>query len=373
MAMLLITHDLGVVAGRADRVMVMYAGRIVEHGDDADVFDRMRHPYTQALLESIPASRPTAPRSCTASRVRRLTSPTRRPAAASPPRCRSAQDRCRTEDPSLGGSDPAHTFACFYPVAGHVGAGWVARRHCVAPAQGTSQLQAEATEPGPPLLVLEDVVKEFPITKGILQRKVASVKAVSGVSLEIQRGETFGLVGESGCGKTTLGRLIAGIEKLDSGTITFDGAGCRTSAARRCGRRRERCSSCSRIRMPRSTPGCGSNRRCVSRWYAQRTGSPAEQEARILQLLEDVGLAPRALDLYPHEFSGGQRQRIGFARALTVEPRLIIADEPVSALDVSIRSQILNLMKRLQRERDLTYVSSRTTCRWSATSPIASA
>ena len=359
MGVLLITHDLGVVAGRADRVMVMYAGQIVEHGQTQTVFDTMRHPYTQALLESIPRIE--------ADRTAMLYSiPGAPPDLANPPvgcrfaaRCRYARDRCQTEDPALGGDDPAHTYACFYPVSGMLSsapeqasgsgvASWVAP-------QGHSTDHTGLIEERP-LLILEDVVKEFPVTKGVLQRRVAAVHAVSGVSLEVRRGETFGLVGESGCGKTTLGRLIAGMEKSDTGTITFDGR--QVTSLRGASLRAQ--AGDVQLMFQDSYASLDPRMRIKvtlrEPLTAQRIGSAEEQEARILQLLEDVGLAQRALDLYPHEFSGGQRQRIGFARALTVEPRLIIADEPVSALDVSIQSQILNLMKRLQRERDLTYL-----------------
>jgi oligopeptide/dipeptide ABC transporter ATP-binding protein len=359
MGMLLITHDLGVVAGRADRVMVMYAGRIVEQGQTQPVFGEMRHPYTQALFESIP-------RLETDFAATLYSIPGAPPDLADPPagcrfaeRCRYAQDRCRTEEPPLGGPNPAHTFACFYPVAGLAPRGERASTLKVEPGRdrlGAPVAPAEGGGAAGPLLVLRDVVKEFPITKGILQRKVAAVHAVTGVSLELRRGETLGLVGESGCGKTTLGRLIAGMETADSGSITFDGepvTNLRGASLRAHARE---------VQLIFQDPYASLDPRMRIKstlrepLQAQRIGSPQEQEARISQLLQEVGLAQRAADLYPHEFSGGQRQRIGFARALTVEPRLIIADEPVSALDVSIQSQILNLMKRLQRERDLTYV-----------------
>jgi peptide/nickel transport system ATP-binding protein len=356
MGMLLITHDLGVVAGRADRVMVMYAGRIVESGGTTEVFGHMRHPYTQALLESIP--RAEADRAATLYSI-----PGAPPDLANPPegcrfaeRCRYAQESCRANDPVLGGDDSDHTHACFFPVDGmrtNGSAGVDATLVTSVPAP-----VARATGPDAEnmLVVLEDVVKEFPITKGVLQRQVASVKAVSGVSLEVARGETFGLVGESGCGKTTLGRLIAGMERANSGRILLDGrevAHLRGKALR--SRARE-------VQLMFQDPYASLDPRMrISSTLrepltAQRIGSRAEQEQRIRQLLDEVGLAARALGLYPHEFSGGQRQRIGFARALTVEPQLVIADEPVSALDVSIQSQILNLMKRLQGERDLTYI-----------------
>jgi oligopeptide/dipeptide ABC transporter ATP-binding protein len=207
-----------------------------------------------------------------------------------------------------------------------------------------------------PLMVLDHVVKEFPITHGVLQRRVGSVKAVSDVSFEIARGETFGLVGESGCGKTTLGRLITVLEKLDSGTIRFDGE--EISKLRGDSLRRRRQDFQLMFQDPYASLDPRMRIQSILRepLVAQRIGSKQEQVARIRELLAEVGLGGDTMGLYPHEFSGGQRQRIGFARALTVEPRLIVADEPVSALDVSIQSQVLNLMKRLQTERDLTYI-----------------
>jgi peptide/nickel transport system ATP-binding protein len=364
MGLLLITHDLGVVAGRADRVMVMYAGRIVEAASTAEIFDRMRHPYTQALLESIPKVE--TDRSRTLYSIPGMPPDLSHPPAYCrfAPRCRYVQENCRESDPKLGGEDPNHPYACFYPVTGHTVNGSRANGETVTapgvPATASRAADAEGAAEDEAhdgaLVVLQDVVKEFPITKGILQRKVGSVKAVTGVSLEIQRGETFGLVGESGCGKTTLGRLIAAMERPDSGHILLDG--------REVGslRRKELRGRAREVQLMFQDSYASLDPRMRIRatlrepLTAQDIGSKAEQETRIRQLLDEVGLSERALELYPHEFSGGQRQRIGFARALTVEPRLIIADEPVSALDVSIQSQILNLMKRLQGERDLTYI-----------------
>jgi peptide/nickel transport system ATP-binding protein len=369
MGMLLITHDMGVIAGRADRVMVMYAGRIVESGDTLSMFRAMRHPYTKALLESIPHLE--------TERAHILKSiPGLPPDLSNPPvncrfapRCRYAQKKCREHDPPLAGEDLSHPYACFFPVNGpdteialvspepDKGTGAQVRsRPDEAIADGEVSGSAHGTPPDDPLLVLHHVVKEFPITKGVLQRKVGSVKAVSDVSLQVIRGETFGLVGESGCGKTTLGRLIVAQEKVTSGSIRFNGV--EVTRLRAGSLRRARRDLQLMFQDPYASldPRMRISSTLREPLQAQHIGTRAEQIARIRTLLNEVGLSAGTMELYPHEFSGGQRQRIGFARALTVNPRLIVADEPVSALDVSVQSQVLNLMRRLQGEHDLTYI-----------------
>ena len=208
-----------------------------------------------------------------------------------------------------------------------------------------------------PLLELRNLVKEFPITSGaILQRKVASVKAVSDVSFAVPAGTTFGLVGESGCGKTTIGKLIVALEKPSSGSITLNGED--VSKLRGADLRRKRRDLQLMFQDPQSSldPRMRVGTIIAEPLAVQRLGSKRAQRDRVFELLGEVGLPRNAVERYPHEFSGGQRQRIGLARALTVNPRLIVADEPVSALDVSIRAQVLNLMKRLQASHGLTYV-----------------
>jgi oligopeptide/dipeptide ABC transporter ATP-binding protein len=413
MAMLLITHDMGVIAGHADRVNVMYAGRVVETADAVELFESMHHPYTQGLLASIPQLDQDAGKALHAV-------PGLPPDLAHPPagcrfaaRCPRASDKCRSEEPPLSGPTPDHQFSCWHPVDGPlvlavigargpdaVSTGLVApdaeslaqaaagdRAGLVTDAQlADAQLadgavpagqQAPADAPaaghlevtersGPsasregngtaPLLDLKNLVKEYPITAGLLRRQVASVKAVSDVSFSVPAGTTFGLVGESGCGKTTLGKLIVALEKPNSGDITLGGMDVTTLSGTEL--RRKRRDLQLMFQDPHSSldPRMRVGSIIGEPMAIQRLGSRRAQQDRVFELLGEVGLPRNAVERYPHEFSGGQRQRIGLARALTLNPRLIVADEPVSALDVSIRAQVLNLMKRLQATHGLTYV-----------------
>jgi len=361
MAMLLITHDMGVIAGHADRVNVMYAGRVVETSGTAAVFSRMRHPYTKALLGSIPRVEQDA-----ATQLANI--PGLPPDLSNPPpgcrfapRCSRASERCDADEPVLAG-EAGHMFACWYPVDGPLDPGAEGGKRAeltvteAAPRQN-GQDAAQGTSPSEPLLELLDVVKEYPATSGtVLHRKVGAVHAVSGVSLTVRAGETFGLVGESGCGKTTIGKVIVGLEQPDSGTVTL--AGKSLAALRGAAQRRQRRDLQLMFQDAYSSLDPRMRVAAIMRepMAVQHMGDRAEQRRRALELLDEVGLARNAVERYPHEFSGGQRQRIGLARALTLNPRLIVADEPVSALDVSIRAQVLNLMKRLQADHKLTYI-----------------
>ena len=208
----------------------------------------------------------------------------------------------------------------------------------------------------PPLVEVRDLVKHFPVRGGILQRTIGMVQAVDGVSFEIRRGETLGLVGESGCGKTTVGRLLLRLIEPTSGTIRFDGADLTTikGAALKPYRRR--------IQIIFQDPYASLDPRAPiadsigEGLRIHGIGSPAERRQKVSRMMDLVGLQPYHARRYPHEFSGGQRQRIGIARALVLEPDLVVCDEPVSALDVSIQAQVLNLLKQLQRELGLTYL-----------------
>lgn len=206
------------------------------------------------------------------------------------------------------------------------------------------------------LLQVRDLKKYFPVRGGLFRRAQAQVRAVDGVDLELQAGQTYGLVGESGCGKSTLGRAILRLHEPTGGHVILDGTDIMPLDRRAMMPYRRR------MQMIFQDPYASlSPRRTVAQTLREpldlhRVGTPAEREARVRDLLDVVGMGPRALNRYPHEFSGGQRQRIGIARALALDPSLIVADEPVSALDVSVQSQVLNLVADLQRERGISFL-----------------
>jgi len=354
MAVLLITHDMGVVAGRADRVQVMYAGRMVESAGTPELFGHMHHPYTQALLASIPQldqdgaeplySIPGIPPD--------LTEPP--PGCRFADRCPRATDRCRTDEPTLTGDDPAHQAACWHPVDGPV------PHQPLDPAVRAHRDQVRAAERAGTrevrLLEVDSLVKEYPVSSGGLSRRAGSVKAVSDISFTVNRGETFGLVGESGCGKSTIGRMVVALDRPDHGSVTLGGDDMATLKGSRLRRRRRDLQLMFQDPQASLDPRVRVGATLREPLAIQGIGSRREQDARVQELLGEVGLPASSVERYPHEFSGGQRQRIGLARALALNPQLIVADEPVSALDVSIRSQVLNLMKRLQAAHDLSYV-----------------
>jgi oligopeptide/dipeptide ABC transporter ATP-binding protein len=370
MSVILITHDMGVIAERADRVLVMYAGRIAESASTTELFTAMRHPYAEALMASVSKldQDPSV----------RLVSIAGLPPDLSQPighcrfaaRCRYAQDDCRKSEPQLvqaEESGPDHLAACFHQV--DVDPETIAKRpEAVAKAADLSvkvdevafarhQARADALTRAPVLVRLDHVVKEFPVTSGaIVQRKIGTVKAVTDVSLGIRRGETFGLVGESGCGKTTMGRMVVRLEHPTSGAIAFENQDITNLDGRALRHRRRDLQMMFQDPYASLDPRMRVGSILREPLKVQNIGTREQQRARVLEMLGEVGLPTRSAELYPHEFSGGQRQRIGLARALALEPKLIVADEPVSALDVSIQAQILNLLKELQERHGLTYL-----------------
>jgi peptide/nickel transport system ATP-binding protein len=503
MAVILVTHDLGVIAGTADRVAVMYAGRIVETGTTASIFANPRHPYTEALFEALPERAVVLAEDSelvSGRAGRRLYNiPGQPPDLTDPPhgckfaaRCRYVREECRQTEPSLTEAGGSHAYRCFFPVGrdidlavpaahdleglqiagdsqdqsigiqnpqdlqdlqdqrlpdqnqkargGDGGLGGYFRRGSsgrsaeISPAasaspeagdvlgdgvtdpeslrdgSGTSGVPAGGRVPagggaaadsgaargdsaalrdgsavggdgaagagaagvvvagngavrdtagsaGDAVLVVSHLIKNFRVTAGaVIQRRVGEVSAVADVSFEIPTGSTFGLVGESGCGKTTVGRLIVGLEKPSGGSIVLGGRDLASLP------RRERRRQARLVQMmfqdsyasmdPRMRVGTILREPMI----IQRDGNRASQTKRVSALLDEVGLPAASAERYPHEFSGGQRQRLGLARALMLRPSMIVADEPVSALDVSIQAQILNLMLDLQREHGLTYL-----------------
>jgi oligopeptide/dipeptide ABC transporter ATP-binding protein len=209
---------------------------------------------------------------------------------------------------------------------------------------------------GSPLLKVEGLKKYYPVRGGVFAAKIGDVRAVDGVSFEVDEGETLGLVGESGCGKSTLGRAVMRLEEPTAGRVFFEGKDIAHASKSELFRLRRDLQAIFQDPYSSLNPRMTVGEIVREPLLVHGIGTKPEQVEKVRALLETVGLTGEMLDRYPHEFSGGQRQRIGIARALALDPRLVIADEPVSALDVSVRSQVLNLMVRLQRERNLTYI-----------------
>ena len=349
-ALLFITHDLAVVAEMAHRVAVMYAGKIVETAPAAAVFATAgaRHPYTELLLRCRPS------RTQRHQRLETIRGVVPRPTDYPPGcrfagRCPHAFEPCRTTEPPLLPAGDGHAIACHLFAQQRVAAA-VAQPSAPAPA-------AHAAAPDGPLVEARGLVKHFPIRKGILKRVVGQVRAVDGVDLTVRRGSTVALVGESGCGKTTLGKTLIRLLPPTGGTVRFAGADL-TSLGEGPLRELRR-----RVQFVFQDPYSSLDPRMMVREILDEGmrvhgigGSAAERGERAAELLASVGLSPDAASGYPHEFSGGQRQRIGIARVLAVDPEFVVCDEPTSALDVSIQAQILNLLDDLQDRFHLTYL-----------------
>ncbi len=342
MAILLITHDLGVVARLAQRIGVMYAGELVEIAGREQFFTQPAHPYTQALFAALPdAGRRGAPLRTIAGQVPALSALP--PGCRFAPRCPQAMPVCREENPAW------RVEACGAQVRCH----WQNEGEAV-PAAGESATDDAAPATAAPLLQIRDLAVHFPLRKGVLQRVVGQVKAVDGVSLTLAPGRTLALVGESGCGKTTVGKALLQLIRPTAGSVRVNGeewVGARGKSLRQARRQAQ---------MVFQNPFASLNPRLrVGEIIAegmQALGGQGEPATAIAALLQAVGLPADAAGRFPHEFSGGQRQRIAIARALAVQPRLLVCDEPTSALGVSVQAQILNLLKTLQQELGVAYL-----------------
>ena len=355
-AVILITHDLGVVAEVADRVAVMYGGRIVESGPVGEIFKRPRHPYTVGLLRSIPRIDGADARLIPI--IGQPPTPARLPSGCTfHPRCAIGRERapCQQQDPALrvvadaAGSEAAgsHSSACHFPE--EVGA-------LLAGPAAAASAGARAPKTSAPLLEVRNLQVFFPVKSSLLRRRIGWVRAVDGVNLSVRAGETVGLVGESGCGKTTTGRAIMGLVPKHGGSVVFDGQDI-TNLPRDAMRKVRR-----NMQYIFQDPYSSLNPiKTVGEIVAEPLRIHGLYDSLggarwITELFDLVGLSPTMVNRYPREFSGGQRQRIGIARALALKPRLLILDEPVAALDVSIQAQVVNLLQDLQRELQLAYL-----------------
>jgi len=351
MAILMITHDLGVVSEMADRVAVMYAGQVVEQSARDEFFAEPSHPYSRKLFESLPdidkrdealavihGSVPPLSRRFSGCRFA--------------DRCDYVQDVCQTREPQFFYPDKGRQVRCHLFDPAYTGPVTSAHEHDVLAAISPAQSADDNI-----LLDVKDLKIHFPIHKGLLRRTAGYVYAVDGVSLAIRKGRTLALVGESGCGKTTIGKGILQLNRPTAGQVLFDGDDLTQLSGEALRQRR------TDVQIIFQDPYSSMNPRMMVNDIIQEgmvalgiETDKAKREARVDELLTQVGLPLEAKYRYPHEFSGGQRQRICIARALAVNPQLIICDEPTSALDISVQAQILNQLKELQQQMGLSYL-----------------
>ena len=378
MAILFITHDLGVIAEIADEVAVMYRGKLVEYDSVRNIFANPQHPYTKGLLACRPRLDTTRRRLPTVADYMLTTTdsdgrmvitektltPARLAEIEGRGRGRLLHPRDESRSSSLVPSPPSSGERA--RVRGPNGDDACQSKTeepltlTLSPqsrGEGTREDVAFVPANQPPLLRIENLKVYYPIKKGLLRRTVGHVKAVDGVSFNVYQGQTLGLVGESGCGKTTTGRAILKLIPVTSGTVTFDGTDWTSLRGAELRRQRRRMQIVFQDPYSSLNPRMTVEAMLTEAMSVHRLGtSSQDRRDRAASLLEEVGLLAEHLQRYPHEFSGGQRQRLCIARSLAVEPDFLICDESVSALDVSVQAQVLNLLKDLQEKRGLTYI-----------------
>jgi len=351
-AIQLISHNIGVIAQVCDRMGVMYAGEMIEEGPIERLFERPRHPYTVGLLKSIP--RLDDPRSRLETIEGTMPDLVAMPEGCSfADRCPHANEDCRSHDPTLERVGDDHRSACIRVEELDFESMKAFDEDIKERTEDEGRSKAE-------LLTARNLRKYFSTATGLVDRLLGvenQIHAVDDIELTLHEGETVGLVGESGCGKSTLGRTLTRIHEPDEGTIVYAGEDLTNLSGSELKNKR------SEIQMIFQDPFNSLNPRKTVEQIIGRPleihgdfESQAEKRERIVELLSEVGLSESHLRRYPHEFSGGQKQRIGIARSLAVDPDFIVADEPVSALDVSVQAQVLNMMMDIQERRELTYL-----------------
>ncbi len=346
-AILLITHDIAVVYEVADYITVMYAGRAIEQAKRSRFFRHACHPYTTRLFESLPSMDKRNEQLSTI--PGRVPDPTRYPEGCRfADRCHLAFDRCNKEDPKMRFIEKGHSIACHLENAPAIS---------TATATITRKTEGRATYTSSPLVSVKDLKIYYPIRKGLLKSIVGHVKAVDGIDISIGQGETLALVGESGCGKTTMGRGILRLIDITCGTIHFNNIDIMHISGSKLRRLRKDMQIMFQDPYGSLNPRMMVNQIISEGLISQGIGGNKKERDNIVkELMDQVGLDPGMIHRYPHEFSGGQRQRIGIARFLAVKPKFVVCDEVTSALDVSVQAQILNLLKTLQQREDLSYL-----------------